>query len=211
LAQRKDVSEPGSDIALWNPPLLWNVTVSPTAMVSAFGENVMLEFAVTTWFAAEAAVAESSRPGKTAAHVLRAGPRTRIPSAGHPLPPARDIAFATALDFVRMAHLVVPPSARIGDASKALNANRALAQPVRRRITSTRTGSIGYWFNLGFSVGATEDRVAALGRMRGGTATLASSNWDSRSLRCAKGREEPRAIRSPHRRYRVAAHRWRIR
>src|SRR5689334_13559660 len=31
LAQRKDVMDPGSDVTLWKPPLLWNVTVSPTA------------------------------------------------------------------------------------------------------------------------------------------------------------------------------------
>src|SRR6478672_942792 len=56
LAHRNDVMEPGSDITLWKPPLLWNVTVSLTAMVSVFGEKVMVEFAVTVWPAAETAV-----------------------------------------------------------------------------------------------------------------------------------------------------------
>ena len=60
LAHRNDVTEPGSDTTLWNPPPLRNVTVSPAAIVRLFGEKVRLDDAVTIWLAAGAIVGKAS-------------------------------------------------------------------------------------------------------------------------------------------------------
>src|SRR5687768_15962659 len=67
LAQRKDVTDPGSDTTLCVPPPFWNVTVSPALIVRLRGEKVM-PLPDTTWFAAGAA-ADSSSP-ETAIDVI---------------------------------------------------------------------------------------------------------------------------------------------
>src|SRR5690242_19663690 len=56
LAQRKVVTDPGSEATLWLPPPFLNVTVSPALMLKLFGEKLMLESAVTMWSAADAVV-----------------------------------------------------------------------------------------------------------------------------------------------------------
>jgi len=98
------VTEPGSETALCKPPLLWNVTVSPAGMLRLVGVNVMLEFAVTVWFAAEA-IADNSRTGTTAGQSATAGRNSRTPDPDG-VPPAR-IASAIAFGIVRMTHLAL--------------------------------------------------------------------------------------------------------
>src|SRR5687768_7998893 len=71
LAQRKAVTDPGSEVTLWVPPPFLNVTVSPALMLMALGEKVMSGCAVTTWFVApteneSAKQAKAARQARTA-------------------------------------------------------------------------------------------------------------------------------------------------
>src|SRR5690349_8130600 len=71
FAQRNEVTAPGSEAALWNPPPLTNVTVSPALMFNVAGENVRPFGSPTLTFQLVAQAGAAARPSRIRAGRLR--------------------------------------------------------------------------------------------------------------------------------------------